>query len=175
MHAEHAIGCFALGGFNSRVPGNGKLYVQTAFDGKTMIRRLLMMVVVCLVCGCGVSRVKPNIDGFVPFAQDLQPLIGKWESDGQLALIVEQDGNRIAIRNPENEVWRFEVEDVHVDANSIRFVQRSFLIDGSTHPFNGVPCECKISAHASDPDLLIYQLTSEHSKDIPPSTMRRAK
>lgn len=140
-----------------------------------MIRRLITMVVACLVCGCGVSRVNPNIDGFAPFAQDLQPLIGNWVSDGQLALIVEQEGDRIAIRNPVNEVWRLEVEDVRADAKSIKFVQRSFLIDGSTHPFNGVPCECKISAHTSDPDLLIYHMTSEHSKDIPPDILRRAK
>ena len=153
----------------------GSVTSKAQMQEELMIRCLLTTISLFLVGGCGVSPGKSDVDGFVPFAEDLRPLIGHWESDGQLALIVERDENRIAVRNPKNEVWRFEIENAKPESKSITFVQRSFLIDGSSHPFNGVPCNCKISPHPTDLNLLVYHLTSEYSNDIPPDTMRRAK
>ena len=106
---------------------------------------------------------------------DLATLIGIWESDGKTALIVEREGDMITIQEPKNEVWRVEFIDAQVVENAISFTRRSYLIDGSSHPFNGVPCECMISSQKGNSDAIVYALTTIHSKHIPPCVMQRAK
>lgn len=141
---------------------------------ETLSKLQIALTAVLLLVGCN-GRSQPNIDGSVDYKTELAPLIGIWESEGATALIVERKGDKIIIRNPTNEVWRFEITDVAKVDQSIFFTQRSYLLDGSSHPFNGVACKCKISPKDGDPDALVYALTSEQSKDIPPDVLRRSK
>ena len=84
------------------------------------------LVLILTLIGCSSERTTQNSNGRVPFASALEPLIGKWASDGKLALIVERDGNDIVVRNLENDTWRFEITDVSTDGTSVMFTQRNW-------------------------------------------------
>ena len=95
--------------------------------------------------------------------------------DELIEVIIEREGDTMTIQNPKNEVWRVEFTNAQVVENAISFTQRYYLIDGSSHPFNGVPCECLISSQKGNSDAKVYALRTEQSKHIPPSVMRRSK
>lgn len=103
-----------------------------------------------------------NVDASVPYAADLDPLVGKWASDGEHALTVERGDDQIFVRNPMNDTWRFEISNASAEGSTITFTLKSFLIDGTYHPFNGVPCDAIISPAADDVDSIMYSMKSEH-------------
>ena len=45
---------------------------------------------------------------------------------------------------PENDTWRMEISDAKVDGDTVAFVQKNFLHNGESHPFNGVACEITV-------------------------------
>ena len=127
----------------------------------------LTLLLIATLTGCSndAPSTTANVDAPVPYATSLDPMLGKWASDGELALIVERDGNQIFVRNPINDTWRFEVSNPSAEGSTITFTQKSYLIDGTAHPFNGVPCNTTIAPVVGDPDALTYTLTSEHLPD----------
>ncbi|QDT08233.1 hypothetical protein K239x_01680 [Planctomycetes bacterium K23_9] len=126
---------------------------------------MLLAFATLIGCGGDASPQTGNLDASVPYATVLDPLVGKWASDGELALIVDRDGDQIYIRNPINDTWRFEVSNASAQETTINFTQRSFLIDGTAHPFNGVPCDATIAPVVGNAEALTYTLTSEHLPD----------
>ena len=124
-------------------------------------------------CSADTPAVSTNVDASIPYADRFAPLIGEWASEGELALIVERSGDEIFVRNPVNDTWRFEVSNPSTEGTSISFTQKSFLIDGTAHAFNGVPCDTIIAPVDGDPDGLAYTITSEHTPDGASDIMRR--
>ena len=125
-----------------------------------MKRTTTALVLILALAGCSTGQLTVNVNGRVPFAPTLEFLIGEWTSDGELALIVERDGEDVVVRNPPNDTWRFEITDISTDGTRVMFTQRNFVSDGSDHPFNGIPCECTISTVPDDHDSLNFELTS---------------
>ena len=124
----------------------------------------LILLIIMTFAGCSghSGSNSANVDAFVPYDAELDPLVGEWASDGERALIVERVDDQIFVRNPINDTWRFEISNASAAGSKISFTQKSFLIDGTTHPFNGVPCDASISPVADDLDSLTYSMTSEH-------------
>lgn len=124
----------------------------------------LTLFAVAMAAGCSGDSVTPalNVDASVPYATDLDPLVGKWASGGELALILDREGDRVFVRNPINDTWRFEISKISATGSAISFTQKSFLIDGTAHPFNAVPCDATISPVAGSLYSLTYTLASEH-------------
>jgi hypothetical protein len=132
------------------------------------------IVVLCL-SGCSSDAPTVNVGSVVPYSESLQPLIGTWESEGEVALIVERDGDELKIRNPANDTWRFEVADATASGDTIRFVQRHYLISGEPHPFSGKKCNCTISPVPGDPDGLEYIMTTDEMPKGEAEIFRRSK
>lgn len=126
----------------------------------------MLLLIAILIGGSGCSPpTASNVDASVSYATALEPMLGKWASGGELALIVERNGDQIFIRNPINDTWRFEVSEASTEGAKITFTQKSYLIDGTSHPFNGVPCNATIAPVIGVPNALKYTLTSEHMPD----------
>jgi hypothetical protein len=125
--------------------------------------------------GCAGTGATENVDASIPFVSTLEPLIGKWAFDGELALIVERDGDVLFIRNPPNATWRFEISEISTDGTSVTFTQRHYLSDGAAHPFNDVPCKCTISPVLDDSESLNYKFTSAQLPDGDTDVLSRLK
>ncbi len=94
--------------------------------------------------GCsGTDRTAPTSAG-VPATDATSQMVGKWGSAGEVALIVSQADDRIVFATPENDTWRMEISDAKVDGDTVAFVQKNFLHNGESHPFNGVACEITV-------------------------------
>ncbi|MGJ8673869.1 hypothetical protein [Rubritalea sp.] len=91
-------------------------------------------------------------------------LVGQWSSEGELALIIKLEDENLIFYNPPNDTWNYEISGVSQNEGVVRYTQKHYLKDGSSHPFNGVPCSTQMSVSTETPDTLTYSLSSP---DIP--------
>lgn len=132
--------------------------------------RRLFSLVMLLVVSVGCSKTVQTTAS-VPATAATSPMVGKWGHEGEVALIVSQVGERIVISAPANDTWRMDISDAEVDGDSVKFVQKNYLHDGTDHPFNGVACETTV--RLVDADTMEMTLTTVHSPDLEPDLLSR--
>ena len=102
-----------------------------------------------------------------------KPMVGKWRSEGQVALIISLVGDRIVLSAPENKAWRIDLSDAQIEDQSVRYVQRHFLHSGGNHPFNGVACNTKIKL--VDAQTMELMLTTDNSSQVESELLTRGE
>ena len=137
----------------------------------------IVALAVCCVIGCNGNSPTDNVGRVVavPYSESLQPLVGTWESEGKVALIVEHEGSELTIQVPEKEYWRVELADATVSDDRVQYVQRNYLRRETDHPFSGLAINCTISPIPGDPDGLEIILTAEDPPQSESGIYRRAK
>ena len=72
----------------------------------------------------------------------IRSMIGHWgDSNGDVRLIVEMDGDQINISMRESDTLRREISDAKIVDESIHFISKSYFLNAPDHPFNGVACD----------------------------------
>ncbi len=100
-------------------------------------------------------------------------MLGEWEAEGSNVLAIRAEDDRAVIRYHENDTWLINVLDARVVSNEVRFVTKHYLRDGTSHPFNGVPCECVMEA--LNTNQLKYGAISEHMSKYEFTVLNRAR
>ncbi|MEM7475661.1 MAG: hypothetical protein AAF483_11780 [Planctomycetota bacterium] len=72
---------------------------------------------------------------------------------------------------PENDTWRMDISDATVNGKSVAFVQKNFLHNGESHPFNGVACNTTV--RLIDAKTMEMAMTTVHSPDLEPELLTR--
>ena len=143
-----------------------------------MIRQFLMISVLLVCAGCqeqsSISSDNSKGNDNTVAANDLtRSMIGSWGQDGEVALIIREIDGGIEFATPENDTWRMEISDAKIVGDTVSFVQKHYLHDGSDHPFNGVACNS--IAKFVDSDTLELGMTSNDSPEYGADMLKRIK
>lgn len=136
-----------------------------------------LFLAIATLVGCSPESATntANVDASVPYAAILDSLVGKWDKDGELALIIERRHDRIFIRNPSSDEWRLEISETTADESSISYTLKSFRTDGTAGPLDGVPFKTKITQVAGDEDSLTYAFTQPYMPEGQSNTFTRTQ
>ncbi len=97
-----------------------------------------------LLIGCGEGSNATPAASSVAATDVAKSMIGKWGVDGEVALIVTLQDDRVQISAPANDTWRMDIHNAEIVDDTIHFVQKNYLHNGDAHPFNGVACNSVI-------------------------------
>ena len=92
------------------------------------------------VLGCNTRPAAKSVISTVKATDATRQMIGRWGAGGDAAIIFTLQNDNVAISGPPNDTWRIEIHDATIVDDSIHFVQKSYLLNGDDHPFNGVAC-----------------------------------
>ncbi len=121
---------------------------------------IAVLVCLSLIVGCTKAKPKANIPGRVPYVASLDALIGEWDSEGELALIVKRVGNELVVDNPQNDTVRVEISECSSTENSISFTQHHPMQDGSPNLFSDVACRCTIKTVEGNKDQMVFTISA---------------
>ena len=142
-----------------------------------MIRNFFLVAILLTFGGCQqaatTSGDTANESNSVVSNELTQSMVGEWGTDGEVALIVRETNNRVEFLTPDNNTWRMEINDVKIVGDTVTFVQKNYLHDGSDHPFNGVACNS--IAKLVDSDTLELGMTTIHSPEFNADKLKRIK
>ena len=127
--------------------------------------------------GCQQTATAPSDktsgSNFVTSNALTQSMIGNWGTDGEVALIVREENGSVEFTTPDNDTWRMEISDAKIVGDTVTFVQKNYLHDGSDHPFNGVACNS--IAKLLDSDTLELGMTTKDSPDLGAEKLKRIR
>ena len=98
-------------------------------------------------------------------------MIGQWGYGGKVILIVSEIGSQVKFSAPDNDTWRTIISDAEIVDDTVRFIQKNYLLDGTTHAFNGVACNS--IAKLVDDNTLEFGLTSKDTPEFSPDLLKR--
>lgn len=107
----------------------------------------------------------------VPATEVTEAMVGKWGNEGNVALVLSRENDRIILATPENKTWRMDISDARIDGALVRYIQKNVLHDGSEHPFNGVLCHTQIQL--IDAQTLEMSATTVHSPELRSERLKR--
>ena len=136
---------------------------------------LLLAIATLIGCSPQSSTNTANVEASVPYSVDLEPLVGEWAKDGELALVVDRRGERIFIDSQVNKGWRLEHIGATAQESSITYTQKSFRTDGTKGPLDGVPFNVSISVVSGDDDSLTYTFSQPHDPVVHSDTFTRVQ
>lgn len=143
----------------------------------SMIRIFILPIVLLTFIGCQqtatISSDTADGSNFVAATELTQSMIGNWGTDGETALIVREENGKVEFATPDNDTWRMEISDAKIVGDTVTFVQKNYLHDGSDHPFNGVACNS--IAKLVDRDTLELGMTTKDSPDLGAEKLKRVK
>lgn len=142
-----------------------------------MIRTFIFVAVLLAITGCQ-QNATPSSDtssgsNFLPSTELTQSMIGSWGKEGEISLIIKEENGRIELTPPDNDTWRMEISDAKITGETVTYVQKNHLHDGSSHPFNGVACNSIVKL--IDTDTLELEITTKDSSDLVPENLKRIK
>jgi len=100
------------------------------------------------------------------------PMLGQWESEGNNVLVIEKQKEHAVIYYNENDTWLIHVLDAKIVGNTVTYTTEHYLRDGTSHPFNGVPCHTIMEM--LDDNRMKQSLTSEHQLNYESGVLERA-
>lgn len=140
-----------------------------------MIRFLILVALLLTFAGCRgsepASSDTPDAGNLVASTELTQSMIGSWSVNGEIALIVKRKNDKVEFSIPEIDTWRSEISDAEIVGQTVQFVQKLYLRDGSPHPFNGVACNSTVQV--VDPDTLELKVTTKDSPDLGAERLKR--
>ncbi len=136
-----------------------------------MFRLARLMTLCLLAAGCSGTADTPAGTASVAATDETSEMVGKWGSEGEVALIVSRTEDRIVFSAPENDTWRMVISDAKLDGETVAFVQKNYLHSGESHPFNGVACQTAI--RLIDSDTMEMTMTTATSPDLEPELLSR--
>ena len=116
------------------------------------------------------DAVEEGVD-FVASNELTQSMIGQWGYRDEVVLIVSEIASQVKFSVPENGTWRTFISDAEIVDDTVRFIQKSYLLDGTAHTFNGVACNS--IAKLVDDQTLEYGLTSKDSPEYSGDLLKR--
>lgn len=136
-----------------------------------MFRLAVVATCFLLLSGCDRTGDATPATASVPATDSLSRMVGKWGIGGEVCLIVSQTDDRISFSAPANETWRMDIRDAKVDGETVAFVQKNFLHNGESHPFNGVACQ--VTVRLIDSETMEMTLTTVDSPSLEPDLLSR--
>ncbi|MEM8671661.1 MAG: hypothetical protein AAGG48_29355 [Planctomycetota bacterium] len=136
-----------------------------------LLKVLLISSLISVSLGCSDSGPQEGLSSSVEATDLTRQMVGQWGSDGEVTLIIELIGDTVVFSAPENDTWRMDVLDARIVDQEVHFIQKNFLHDGSSHPFNGVACETTVKL--LDDDTLQLAMTTDSSPDLESEVLSR--
>ena len=136
-----------------------------------MLRLSVLLTICVLANGCSATSATTQTTTSVPATDATSQMVGKWGVEGEVSLIVSRADDQIVFSAPENDTWRIDISDARVDGESVAFVQKHFLHNGESHPFNGVACQTTV--RLIDSDTMRMTMTTIHSPEPEPELLSR--
>lgn len=133
----------------------------------------VFIAMLLLLVGCATVPVQENAASFVPLSKITSLMLGQWMCEGSNVINLSQEDARVSICFRENDTWRIDISDARIVGSEIHFITKHYLRDGSSHPFNGTPCNTIIRTR--DDDRLEMGMSSEHSPEYDFDTLTRNK
>jgi len=135
---------------------------------------LPLALMLALSAGCSTPTPRQsNLSSSVPLNDVTRPMLGQWEAKGNNILAIEEQDDRAVICYRENDTWLINVRNARVVSNVVRFVTEHYIRDGSSHPVDGVPCECVVEP--INTNQLKYGVISEHMPEYDFWILNRVK
>jgi len=117
-----------------------------------------------LSLGCNSTNTQQGASSSVAATETTRRMVGQWGIDGEVALIIELDRDRVVVSSPDNDTWRMDILDAKIVNETIHFTQKNYLHDGESHPFNGVACNSV--AKLADDDTLELGMSTVQMPEI---------
>ena len=107
---------------------------------------------------------------FVQMTPEMEDMIGTWGTEEGPALIIKNHGDQLEICGAPNDTWRTEISDARVVGNSVFFIEKNYLHNGESHPFNGHRCDCVIEM---EDVYLTFKITNTEDPSLPPGYLMK--
>ncbi len=107
----------------------------------------------------------------VPLNDLTQAMIGQWAHEGVVVLIVAEANGSVRLSVPENDTWCCVISVAEAVGETVCFTQKSYLLDGTDHSFNGYPCISRLKL--VDSNTLELAIKTDDSSKFEASTLQR--
>jgi hypothetical protein len=131
------------------------------------------IVMLLLLVGCAAAPLQQNAEALVPLNEITRPMLGHWMSEGNTVLHLVQEDEQVRIFCQKNDTWCIDISNARIVGDEVHYITKSYVRDGSGHPFNGVAVNTIIRTR--DDDRLEKGVSSEHRPDYKFYTLTRNK
>ena len=114
---------------------------------RDIMKHIVSLLILALLAGCATVPIQQNIVSSVPLNKTTRQMLGNWLCGEHNVIQLIQDDAHVRIYFEKNDTWRIDISNVKLVGDEIHFITTHFLRDGSSHPFNGTPCNTIIRQH----------------------------
>jgi hypothetical protein len=126
------------------------------------MKYVLSLLTLSMLAGCATVPVQHNAASSVPLNDTTRPMLGQWLCGEHNVIHLIREDAQVRICFEKNDTWRIDISNAKIVGDEIHFITTHFLRDGSSHPFNGTPCNTIIRHHD---DQLELGMSPEHSPE----------